>query len=78
MEAKEKLESKIRNESNRSKGCHSLKIGNSEKHGIRLYQVRDRLSQARNGNLHKSLSSCINCFASASILKPSTSNRFDI
>jgi len=78
LEAKEKAESKIRNENNRSKGCHSLKIGNSEKHGIRLYQVRDRLGQARNGNLHKSLSSCINYFASAAILRPSTSNRFDI
>jgi hypothetical protein len=44
----------IRSDINRSKGHHSRESGNPEKHWIPPYQVRGRLSQARNDKLYKS------------------------
>jgi len=42
----------IHTDINRSKGRHSRESGNPEKHWIPPYQVRGRLSQARNDKLH--------------------------
>jgi hypothetical protein len=44
----------IHSDINRSKGRHSRESGNPEKHWIPPYQVRGRLSQARNDKLYKS------------------------
>jgi hypothetical protein len=42
------VETIIHSDINRIKGCHSRESGNPEKHWIPPYQVRGRLSQARN------------------------------